>query len=521
MTPSSIIFNNFFPFLQKFNVEDIQHALDFDFNSIGIAELTAVTFQRGSRHDYMIFFVPEKSGIKIPFPPLQASVESLKANLLFFGYPVDNIITKKGGVKNLSAPGDAYVKNKIMVTMANGEGVKFYFVIPEYFCAALFRFCAVIFDGASDIEKPLLDIADELTVIDYSILHSNNRLFVKYYTLLRRIEDPIEAALFISSLLESGFIGYNHLASLKFYYNDFSGMIEYLSKNNLSIVNNIYAELKDFIEKNKKEAALWKGVMDYQFHNVISSTIFSGTVDMPEPFLSKMITIMDSSIIATRNGFAERCFPYAELIDYFVGKNNAAFLIDSGVKKLLVSLAAFGFKADFDKLFKLFGAEFKNDFTDDLRSINRSFSNISSEKYSAMASDTMMRFRKNAEEFIMSSIIKKRSPMGLKELYERALVLRQEAAVILYNRAGYEKFVSLFEAFRYSKYSPVSKKESDAVFDSVVSLLPYVERTICRDIYYEEINRDRVINENAHERAVKDISHFLMSMDEMIYRGEQ
>jgi hypothetical protein len=90
-----------------------------------------------------------------------------------------------------------------------------------------------------------------------------------------------------------------------------------------------------------------------------------------------------------------------------------------------------------------------------------------------------------------------------------------DGLINLYNRIGYEKFASLFDVFRYSKYSPLERDEADLFFDGVSAMLPYIERNICRDIYFERINRDRVINDNTHDRAIRDVSHVLMFMDEI------
>jgi hypothetical protein len=204
MKSTSIILTNFFPFLKSFTLEDMKPASQFDFSAAAMVNLTAVIFQRGKRHDYMIFLLPDKSVVAIPFPASDGAIEKLKTNLLFFGYPVDNVIIKNGGVKSLSSPGEAYVNNKIVLTMKDCENRYFYILIPEYFLAAIFRFCGVVFDGATDIEKPVISISDELESLDFSILHSNNRLFVKYYTLIRRIENEGELSTLLTSLLESG-----------------------------------------------------------------------------------------------------------------------------------------------------------------------------------------------------------------------------------------------------------------------------------------------------------------------------
>jgi hypothetical protein len=117
--------------------------------------------------------------------------------------------------------------------------------------------------------------------------------------------------------------------------------------------------------------------------------------------------------------------------------------------------------------------------------------------------------------YILDSVVRRRAPMGLKALYERVGSLGREGLIILYNRIGYEKFASLFDVFRYSKYSPLERDEADLFFDGVSAMLPYIERNICRDIYFERINRDRVINDNTHDRAIRDVSHVLMFMDEI------
>lgn len=519
MTPSGIILKNFLPFLKGFPVKNMRPASHFDFSETGKVELIAVTFRRGGKHDYIIFLVPDKSGIKIPFPATVNSTESLKQNLHFFGYTVDNVLIKNGGIKNLSSPGEAYIKNKIVVTMRDLKGRVFYLLMPEYFLAAIFRFCGVIFDGASDIEKPVISIADELDSINPSLLHSNNRLFVNYYTLVRRIEDEAELSIFLTSILESGFIDYNHFASLKCYYSDFQKVLDKLSKNTLAIINKLYEDIKDLIKNNEKGAAAWKSMLDYQFHNVISRCAFSGDAGVPGIFTTDRISRLDSLIAAERAAFIERCFPFSRALEYFTEKDNASFLINSEMRDILVNLASLKCKADYDKLFKKFGPEFKNDFTEDLRKKNLSLENISIEKQEALAAQNMMRFREKAGDYLLGSVIRKRTPLGLNVLFEKIGAMDRENIIFLYNRTGYEKFASIFEAFRYSSYSPVSKEEADTLFDAASAMLPYIERCICRDIYYEKINRDRLINENTLDRAIKDISHAIMFMDEMNFKG--
>lgn len=519
MRPAGIIFKNFLPFLKDFLIENMVPASTFDFSGTGKVELTAVTFQRGERHDYIIFLVPYGSGIKIPFPAIDNSIEKFKQNLHFFDYPVDRVMTKNGGVKTISTPGEAYIKNKIIITMKDRGGMAFYLLIPEYFLAAIFRFCGVIFDGTSDIEKPVIPIADELESIDPSILHSNSRLFVKYYTLMRQIENDAEISVFLTSVLESGFIDYNHLASLKCYYSDFHKVFDRLSKNTRAITDKLYDDIKDLIINNGKDSAAWKGMLDYQFHNVISRYVFSGDPGVPGIFTSDRISTIDSQIAAERAAFIERYFSFSRALEYFTEIDNATFLIGTEMRNLLVNLASLGCKADFDKLFNKFGPEFKNGFMDDLRKKKLTLENINIEKRKALTAQNMMRFRKRTGNYIFESVIRKRTPLGLNILFERAGSMGRENIIMLYNNSGYEKFASLFEAFRYSRYSPVSKEEADSLFDSTTAMLPYIERWICRDIYYEKINRDRLINENTHDMAVRDISHVIMFMDEMNFTG--
>ena len=438
-----------------------------------------------------------------------------KTDLLFFGYPVDNVIIKNGGVKSLSSPGEAYVNNKIVLTMKDRENGNFYILIPEYFLAAIFRFCGVIFDGASDIEKPLIPISGELESLDLSILHSNNRLFVKYYTLMRRIENEGELSSLLTSLLESGFIDYNHLASLRCFYSDFDGMLEKLSKNTLGITNRLYDDIKHIVRSNEKAAAAWKGIIDYQFHNVISRLVFSGNFNAAEVFTSDSLLFIDSEICSARAAFIEKYFPYGEAFEFFVKKDNSAFFITAEMRNLLIDLAALGFKADYDLLFKKFGPEFKNSFNDDLRKRKLSLEKTGSEKLKALATESMISFREKTGAYILDSVVRRRAPMGLKALYERVGSLGREGVIILYNRTGYEKFASLFDVFRFSRYSPLEREEADSFFEGVSAMLPYIERNICRDIYFERINRDRVINDNAHDRAIRDVSHALMFMDEI------
>jgi hypothetical protein len=140
-------------------------------------------------------------------------------------------------------------------------------------------------------------------------------------------------------------------------------MLEKLSKNTLGITNRLYDDLKHIVRSNEKAAAAWKGILDYQFHNVVSQSVFRGNSNAVEVFTSERLLLIDSEICAERTAFIERYFPYGEAFEYFSKKDKAAFLITAETRNLLVELAALGCKADYDLLFKKFAPNLKTVLT--------------------------------------------------------------------------------------------------------------------------------------------------------------
>lgn len=521
MTPSGIMINRLFPFLENFGHLSMRPASFSVLAEAGNVELTAVTFQRGKKHDYLLFLVPEKSGISIPFPASESAANNLKHEMSFFGYSTANIMVKNGGVKRFTSTDDSFVANRVLVTLEESPGKNCYMMIPEYFLAAVFRYCGILHDGAADIEKPVVKITDEMPLLDLSVLHSRNRLFVNYSTLINKIGDNADISLFTKSLLESGYVDYNHLAAMCGFYPWFGAMLERASKNNFEITMKLYRQLEPLVAKENPSSMEWKSRLDYQVQNVISKLVFGANPDIPRNiFYSERIKSADSVISGMRLAWKEKRFPFASLMEYFLSMKNAAWLINAGTRARLVTLAALEYGADFAALYRKFGQDFRVDFISSVRKEQASLKNMSNLKRQALLTQNLLEFRSGADDYLMDNVIRRKSPMGLNALYDMMLSLDAESAVILYNLAGYERFVSVFDAFKYIKSSPVSAGDADRLFDSVSAMLPFAERGVCRDIYYEKINRDRIINDNTHDRAIRDISHALMFMDETNLRGE-
>jgi hypothetical protein len=519
MTPTGILLKNFFPFLKKFSVLRIGSASNFDFSLLKEVNLSAMTFQKKDKHDYLLFCIPRENNANNILSNFSKMDSNIKNNLKAYGYEIDDIIIKNAGLKNLSASGDSYKKSKYIVTISDTDNNNFYIILSEYFFNIIMWLSGAVFQKADSGKlNNLIDIPE---ILDKSILHSHNRLFFNNLKVLSFIQDDADRSNFLNEILQTGFVDYNHLASAAIFFKKWNLFLEDLPETIKKIIFQLKSDLEPLIKGNKNSHELWKCQLSWHLHNILSLMINKKNTVLNEIVLDDNIHSNDIGIALLRLNYREKRFSFKEILEYFAGKKNAEFLIRDDIKIILINLKALGHSYDLNVFFKLFGSDFKDYFESNLRKKSKKFENISENERERLLLEYRIEFYQKADAEMKTKYIAIRTPLGIKQLFEMIKNFDEERSIILYNEIGFEKFVSFFEIFRYSKDSPLNKDDAIVFFKNLVALLPALEASICREIFFERLNRGRRINETQHDNAIKSVSQALMYMQQLKLSGEK
>lgn len=515
MNSLSVILKSFFPFLSDFETLSLSASKDFQWTVLKSVNVSTISFQRKDKYDFLLFCIPDETNIHIPFPDTASFRSELASHFSIFGYEAENFELKKGTLRDLSRAGETVLKNRIIFTLRKDNKV-FYMFIPEYFFASVLRMSAVFSDGAEDLENPEIGISEEIERLDLGLLYSGNRLHIHWLSYLKGLKEPSAISALMNNLLSKGFLEDIHMASLSLYYPEFQRFFEHMPEKTRTAAEKYVGLLKPISDTSEKSIARkWKAALDYEIQNVLSDILFDPNKDSAElNAFETFIGNLDMRILNSRNKMKEQTTPINSLLQYFTERKNSSFLALAEVKNLLALLHTLGFKADFPIIFKPFKEDYKENFYAESKKQSLLLKDKSHGDLSRMLSRKIFLFYSLAERHILSSITAARPMFGVKIMLEKLQKLNNEQIIILYNRMGFEKFTSLFEVFSYSESSSLPHSEAEKLFTDISGKLSYTERLIVQDVYFERINKDRIITENIHDKIMKEASVQISFLEE-------
>ncbi len=507
MTSLSVVLRSFFPFLSDFETLSVSASKDFQWSLLKSVNVSTISFQRKEKFDFLLFCIPEGTDIHIPFLDTAAYRSELALHFKTFGYEAEKFEMKKGSLKDLSSAGETVLKGRIIFTFKKDNKILHMF-IPEYFLSSVLRMSAVFSDGAEEIEDSEIMISSEIDRLELGLIHTGNRLHIHWLSYLKKLKEPSEISILMNSLLSKGILEDMHIASLSIHYPEFQSYFEHMPEKTRTAAEKFVRLLKPINDSSDMASARrWKAALDYEMQNVLSDILFNPDKESSDlTSFEVFIGNLDSKILQIRNAKREQRTPANSLLQFFAERKNSSFLALTEIKNLLALLHILGFKADFPSIFKPFKEDYKNNFYAEAKKQSLLLKEKSHGDLSRMLSEKIFLFYSLAEKHILSSISAARPMFGMKMMHEKLNKLSSEQIIILYNRLGFEKFTSVFEVFSYSESSALSNSDAEKFFMEMSEKLPYTERLVVQDIFYERINKDRIITENIHDKIMKEAS---------------
>jgi hypothetical protein len=167
-------------------------------------------------------------------------------------------------------------------------------------------------------------------------------------------------------------------------------------------------------------------------------------------------------------------------------------------------------------LYSMFKDSFKEEFYHKVSETRLKILDMEKEKKQVRLNEKKIMLYQYLERELSLSFLYKDDD-DMEKICGKLQSMDMDKMIILYNKIGFEDFVSLFELFRYLPASPFDKDQADSFFNERISLLPETEKSIVEDIYYERLNRDRVLNRNSLERRCRLLKKRLFALEQLKY----
>jgi hypothetical protein len=492
----SALFKTLIPVFDKYRIDRIEKAGNFDFNLFKDVHITYFEIKINDKKKPLEpFFIIETGSVNNRYDKL---LDLIQERFQLYGNRIEHITYKPVGNRDYLSPQEEWKREKIVFILRH-KNKKAHIILKSSLLVYILKRLGL--EYFKELQPAL--ITEKLDKIEKGILYGNNRFFINFRYFLSKLDEK-DTQDVLNRLVKSGYIEIEHLASLHLFFPELKGIIRSLPRAVSAMADKAAQTIMPYLSSEKIRIR-WMFQIIYYFQNVLSRLIFMDqTLQKLGSF--PLDSFKSHFLQAAMAGYENRnrILSLNAIINKIVSTGRVNSLISGFGKGLLVDIMAMKEPLILKNLYSMFKDSFKEEFYHKVSETRLKILDMDKEKKQVRLNEKKIMLYQYLDDD-MEKICGKLQSMDMDKM------------IILYNKIGFEDFVSLFELFRYLPASPFDKDQADSFFNERISLLPETEKSIAEDIYYERLNRDRVLNRNSLERRCRLLKKRLFALEQLKY----